>query len=558
MNHTMSFTPGLTEDYTPLIREALNQPLCGGLYFAPGRYDFHAQYAAEQYLFISNNDEGLKRVVFRLTKRDGFVIEASGAQFIFHGALIPFLIEHCRDVRLDGPSLDWEIPFHGEAVVIRSSDQLVDMEIRRGFPFRVREGRLEFGPSPDTFEIGNILEFDAARNETAFRVYDNFDIGRRAHAEQIGASTVRMHAAFRHPLPQEGNVLAIMSGRRDCPAIAAQNSSGLTLCNLRIHHAGAMGFVAQRCENIRIENVQVVPPEDGTRMLSTTADATHFVHCRGTIFVENCRFENQMDDAVNVHGIYAPITRILGPAEFELRLSHYQQFGVELAASGDLLEIVDRASLETFHTSLVEDVQPLNKEYLRIRLASAPARPPCLGDSVGNLSWSANATIRNCFCRGNRARGFLLSTPGHTLVEGNTFHTPGAGILIEGDANFWFESGAVRDVVIRGNTFEDCLYGIWGRAVIQISPGIKAAGGGGSRYHRNIRIENNLFRAFDPRIVRARGVDGLTIRNNRILTSVQYPPQNTNDPVFDTEGCSHVRIEENPIDKNTHVPSHAV
>ena len=35
------------------------------------------------------------------------------------------------------------------------------------------------------------------------------------------------------------------------------------------------------------------------RVISTTADATHFVNCKGDILIENCRFENMLDDGTN-------------------------------------------------------------------------------------------------------------------------------------------------------------------------------------------------------------------------------------------------------------------
>jgi hypothetical protein len=43
------------------------------------------------------------------------------------------------------------------------------------------------------------------------------------------------------------------------------------------------------------------------------------------------------------------------------------------------------------------------------------------------------------------------------LIENNRFPSSGSAILIAGDANAWYESGAVRDVTIRGHVFgESC------------------------------------------------------------------------------------------------------
>src|SRR3569832_1020567 len=50
-------------DTTPSVRAALAEVRGGKttkLVFPPGRYDFHPERASEEYLFVSNNDEGLK------------------------------------------------------------------------------------------------------------------------------------------------------------------------------------------------------------------------------------------------------------------------------------------------------------------------------------------------------------------------------------------------------------------------------------------------------------------------------------------------------------------
>ena len=50
------------------------------------------------------------------------------------------------------------------------------------------------------------------------------------------------------------------------------------------------------------------------------------------------------------------------------------------------------------------------------------------------------------------ARGILISTAGEVVVENNTFEaTTMFGILFEGDATFWHESGPVNNVLIKNN-----------------------------------------------------------------------------------------------------------
>lgn len=532
-------------DHTPAIRTALADPGCRRLVFAPGRYDFHPERAAERYLWIANNDEGLKRIVFPLHARDDFEIDGGGALFVFHGGLVPFHLHASARVRLHRFTIDWAVPFHGEAEVLSSDEHGVELRVADGFPFAVEHGRLRFGPPGLPFEIKNILEFDPARRETAFLVNDNYEIGPRCRARELSPRRVRLDAPLSQPRPTPGNVLAIMGERRDFPAIVIDASRDIELADLAIRHAGGMGVIAQRSAELTLRRVRVAPSADGARLISTTADATHFVNCRGRVRLLDCVFENQMDDPANIHGIYARVSAVPAPAALELRLMHPQQFGAVVAAPGERVELIDGDTLATYHEATVVSADVVNKEYVRLVLDRAPARPPRVGDALGNLDWTADVEIRGCHCRGNRARGFLLSTPGKIIVEDNRLHVPGAAILIEGDANHWFESGAVRDVLVRRNHFDNCNYGVWGRACVQISPGIPAPRHAGSRYHRNIRIEENTFEAFDGRLVYARGVHGLRISGNRVYSSDKYTPRHSGAEPFDTAPCTGVAIEGN-------------
>jgi hypothetical protein len=520
------------------------------LTFAPGRHDFWPDRAVEEYLFVSNNEESLKRIAFAIDGCDGLEIDGQGAQFVFHGLISPFSLRDSRNVRLANFAVDWGRTFHSEAQILAASGvgngrDRVDLEIGEAFPYVIKDEKLLFtGEGEVTYLLGNALEFDPNRRETAFGVFDNFGFGNGHRATEIGSRRVRLEAKF-NTLPTPGNVLALIDGMRYCPAISAANCRQIAVENVAIYHCGGMGFIAQNCRDIQIRELRVVPAPDSGRLISISADATHFVNCSGHIEMENCRFENQLDDATNVHGIYAQISRRVSDREIEVKLMHPQQGGVPVAVAGNEVGFVNNQTLATYHVAPVEGVERLNKTYSILRFA-APLPPEVApGHAVENHAGHADVTIRGCVARGNRARGFLLSTPGKVLIENNRFHTPGAAILIAGDANYWFESGAVRDVTIRGNHFDNCLYGVWGRAVIDICPEIGAHQEAAPPYHSNITIAENRFCALDSRLLRADSVDGLTVRDNQIEPSDDYPVQPPKSEPFVTDDCCNVVIENN-------------
>lgn len=121
-----------------------------------------------------------------------------------------------------------------------------------------------------------------------------------------------------------------------------------------------------------------------------------------------------------------------------------------------------------------------------------------------------------------------------------------AGIRICGDANYWFESGPVSDVIVRGNTFENL--GIGGhapQAILQIDPIIDKEFRKDGFYHRNIIFENNTVKTFDPLIIYALSVDGLVIRNNTIIQTSDFPQIFGELSQFDLQNCNNVIIEGN-------------
>lgn len=552
--------PDSGEDATPAIRQALETCKEKGikrLVFSPGRYDFWPDRAAEAFCFVSNNDPGLKRIGFPLDGFDSLEIDGGGAALVFHGPMVPFLVRDSRNLTIRNLSFDFERPFHSEGKVLAITPETVDVHFSGEFPYAVRDGVLVFTspkPAPDAkttvtsgeviYPYGSLLAFDAARKEPAYMAKDRFRAKTGIHAEEIGTGRVRLFVD--HVSAEPGNVL-VFGSPRDYPGIIVEDSENVRIENVDIHHCGGMGVIAQRSSDVFVHEVRVVPPEGSLRVLSITADATHFVNIKGKIELVDCVFESQKDDATNIHGLYARITRKIAPDEIEVKFVHPQQFGVDFIKPGMRLELTKGPTLEPLGYAVVTDVSRLNGECTVVKVEKPLPETLVEGDAVADADANtADVLIKNCIIGKNRARGILLGSRGKTVVEGNTFHVPGASILFEGDARFWFEQAGVRDVVIRGNTFDNCNFGVWGNAVIQVGTGMDKTARATSRYNRNIRIEDNVFRMFDSTpLLNLYAVDGLTFRNNRLEKTSAYPPREGAAPeMFVIEGCVNLEIEK--------------
>ena len=129
------------------------------------------------------------------------------------------------------------------------------------------------------------------------------------------------------------------------------------------------------------------------------------------------------------------------------------------------------------------------------------------------------------------------------------FESAGSAILIAGDANFWYESGACSDVLIRGNHFADCcmtsMYQFC-EGIISICPEIPKPELH-KPFHRNIKITENTFQSFDYSVLYALSVQGLEFSHNRIIRSYVYEPMDRKHHMINLEYCSNVTLHDNHL-----------
>jgi len=523
------------------------------LVFENGQYDFYPTFAGERYCFISNNDEGLKRIAFDLKDIDHLTIDGQGALLMFHGFISPFVLEDANHIEIENLSVDYSRTFHSEAIILDYDAEGMDVEILEDFPFSVSKGTLLFTDGEKqigelttvskgvTFGSSHILEYDTEKRETAYMVKD-FYFGNinGFPAKKLGGRKVRLRVPGL--TGTIGNTMVFGPNHREHPGFVVSDSKNISFKNIILHHAGGMGILGQRSHNITVDSCKVTPSNG--RMVSVTADATHFVNCTGKIALTNNLFENQKDDATNIHGIYVQVIEKSAEDKVVVQLKHRQQNGFDFLKEGMKIELVRAKSMLTYDTATVKHVNRINKEITEVTFNNKLPANLVIGDAIAEIRDYPEILISNNIIRNNRARGMLLNCRGKTVVENNTFHSPGAAILFEGDSFFWFEQGGVRDCVIRNNVFENCLYGVWGKAIIDVKAGI-LEDKNTSRYNRNILIEDNIFKVYDDMtLLHAYCVDGLIWRDNTVEKTDAYPETGTSNKRFVIDYSDNVQIDE--------------
>lgn len=531
------------------------------LKFEKGNYHFHSTNAPSYELYISNHDQDQpKRVGLFIKGWKNLTIDGGGSDFIFHGRMLPLAIMESENCSVKNLAIDFENPQLTQVQVVKNSPtEGITFEVAPWVEYRIGEnGRFEtFGEGWVTQNFTGI----AFERDTRHIVYRTSDL-------DINTSDVKDLGGRQLQAPNwkdsrliPGTVVAMRTYLRPNPGIFLANNTNTTISQVRVHYAEGMGLLAQRCTDLTLKNFGVcLRGDNDPRYFTTQADATHFSQCKGKIVSSGGLYEGMMDDAINIHGVYLKVRERIDSHTLRCAYEHNQAWGFDWGDAGDKVTFVRSATMDDLGTTnTIASIRPADKQEIKgckeFIITFKDALPAEISEKEGygveNLTWTPEVEFRRNIVRNNRARGALFSSPRRTVCEDNLFdHTSGTAILLCGDCNGWYESGAVRDLVIRRNTFINALTNMFQftSAVISIYPEIphikeqKTCFHGGKK--QAIVIEDNDFDTFDAPLLYAKSVDGLVFKKNRVRKNTSYKPFHPNQKPVLLEHCKNTDIEE--------------
>ena len=563
--------PGTGEDMTEEFAKAFEtiKAECKGevkaeLLVDCGEYDFYPDSALVREYYVSNHDQdNPKRVALALEGMKNFTLKGKATgdgsalvDLMMNGRMLPVAMIECQDCKLENVGVDTRVPQITQVEVLENDAEngLITYRIAPYVNYRVDNGRLVVSGSNWEFVPSWGIAFEG---DTKRIIYTTSDIGvGTSGVEEVEPYVIR--APWRDARLVPGSVIAMRSYQRPTPGIFVSLCNNTTLQNSCVYYAEGMGLLAQMSENLTLDGFRVALRGDG-RYFTTQADATHFSGCKGKIVSVNGLYEGMMDDAINVHGTYLRVVQRLDDNTLVGRYMHGQAYGFYWGGAGDSVQFVRSDVMEITEGNRVVEIAPYDKEQLagckEFKIKFEKELPADIANGkygIENLEWTPEVYFANNLIRNNRARGALFSTPKKTLVEKNTFdHTSGTAILLCGDCNGWFETGACRDVVIRGNHFINALTSMFQftNGIISIYPEIPDLWSQTKYFHggdgKGVVIENNTFETFDAPIVYAKSLDGLVFRGNKVVQNEDFKPFHWNKHRFLLERVVNVTIEGN-------------
>lgn len=558
--------PDTKENASPLIAKALQDIVASDksnsivIVLPKGRYDFYPEGASEREYFISNHDQdNPKYVGLPFESMKNVIFDGQGSELIFHGRMLPVSLVHSENCTLRNFSIDFENPHISQVKVLENDtvNGMITYEVAPWVQYEIRDSA--FVAKGEGWE--HVSGFGIAfEGDTKRLVYTTSDIavGSRNVTE---LSPRKIKAPWMNKKLIPGTVVAMRGYGRPTPGIFVSHDKNTRLENIRVHYAEGMGLLAQMSENITLDKFSVcLRGKEDPRYFTTQADATHFSGCKGKIISVNGLYEGMMDDAINVHGTYLKVKERVDDKTLIGEYMHPQAYGFDWGYSGDSVQYIDSRTMELIGTpnriasiQAVDCPSPHGAKLFRITFEKPV--DPVISETgtfgIENLEWTPEVYFADNIVRNNRARGSLFSTPKKTVVEKNIFdHTSGTAILLCGDCNGWFETGACRDVLIRNNKFINSLTNMFQftNAVISIYPEIPDLKDQKKYFHSGIVIENNEFDTFDRPIVYAKSVDGLVFRNNIIRQNHDYPAFHWNKYRLFFQRVVDIKVEDNQFE----------
>lgn len=425
-------------------------------------------------------------------------LDFGGAELVFHGKIVPFILDGCENVTIRNCTIDYDRPFYTEAHILDVSEDRLKLGLKDDFPCRVDKGNL------------------VAVSEYWENRLDHGDLLMQPYDPETGTPTSSMMLAligdevFPHPNPplpvhhlrvtghgdktvtlsggfpsdwRAGTDLAFTHEIRDKNTFTAAGCDGVTLENVRILHGAAMGFVGMHSRDLTFRHFDMYRDEAHPRYVTNNADSIHTFGCYGKILIEDCRMDSMLDDSLNVHGNFTVAESAGGDMILARSPGKGMTNRMKNYMPGTRIGVFNGQTIEEKLTLTVKTCEPYPDDERVFRITTEEdASGVNAGDLIENLSGNADVTVRNC--EFGRFRGTMrIQTRGKVLIENCSFANSGDSVIFTGDSVYWYESGPVRNVTLR-----NCRFGGAVNACPEVRVTKKAP-----YYHDGIKIENCHF-----------------------------------------------------------------
>ena len=524
--------------------------------FPKGEYHIYKDTSQQREYHTSNTsstDYPTKYIGLLIEDQKNFTLEGNDSLFMIHGNMMALAVVRSENVTLRNFSWDYAVPTVTEMTIIGMEDNYTDFYIPQCFPYEIQGNTIKWKSDISPY-TGQPYWTKTGEHEGTYAVlayHPDEEMTRQynpgsgpftnvTRIEQLSENKVRIYYSSRPSMQKVGLVLQFCSNNvRHTTGAFTWESKEVRAENINIHYMDGFGWLIQMSENVYYKGCNLMPRENSGHITVSFADGIHASGASGKIVIEDCNFSHTHDDPINIHGTFTRVEERIDDYTLKLKYIHHQQGGFPQYHVGDMVQFFTRDTLESTDSESQYEVSEIisnpgqnGNDLKTMVIKFKQPLPADLSAKIGNepkyvaenVTYAPSVEIRNCTFKNVSTRGILCTTRNKVVIENNIFYpTSMATIFLSNDSNTWYESGPIRDMTIRGNTFY--VKDIGGKtswryaSAIYIHPVTKNSGlpPATNPVHKNITIEDNTFYMDEDTVVKAESVDNLIFRNNKVL-----------------------------------------
>lgn len=466
--------PGEGEDASPSIQKAVEE---AGKAEGPVTIEFEKgkQYEVfpetayhETGYYISNaatkeeNADGERWSAIFMKDMEDVTVDGREAMLNIHGVMTPLLLDGCKNITFENLHVDWARPTMSEFNIVEVGDDYAKVQVLEGSLYELENGgtslRWVSEKRPDgeyywTLSGGLVGKHDPEQN-TSRR--SSFPYPSKYVDE--GNGVLKLEYGYR-PSLKVGENYQFRSGSRDQVGSFIHKCENVKFNNMGFHYMHGLGIVSQYTKNIAFDNIDCTPRKETGRICASSADFLQVSGCSGLVSVTDSKFSGAHDDVFNIHGTHLRIVNKDESAnKITVQFMQERSWGFQAFDVGDEIEFVKPDTMLNYASNKVKSFNRLD-DY-RIELTLEEPLPEEIGlnaDVVENITATPDVLLKGNYADNITTRGVLCTTRGEVLIEDNTFYKNGmSGVLLEDDVRAWYESGPVKNMIIRNNKFVEC------------------------------------------------------------------------------------------------------
>ena len=516
------------------IGEALRHTNNGDtLHLGGGVIELTNTYAVGKNYYYPRYEDETKFYAIYVENKDNITIDGDGAKLMMIGDVSPFGVEDCSNIKICNLSIDYKTPHFWQAEITEVCDNYLEVEYDKDkFPcqYDAKTKTFRFGTDGDCWYgsslLANEFEIDKKRKsptspdyflclEKPHKVYDF--MSSVVDTEVVGENKFRFNYVTNPEKPRRhkvGNMLVIGCHERKNANMQFHKCKNITVNDVDMYASGSFGILCVMCENITLNRYNCRMEENSDRMLAVLADNFHCCNCRGHIEVNDCVFENSLDDSINVHTKFAVVKSQINKNTLLIHFTYLAKRALNLFSPGERISVLDDKSFAEKKMLTVKRCDEVGQYHLRIEFEEDVDE---IASGMLLMSEDAKPTMHISGCKsGNgRGRGFIVTNGNKTLIEDCVFYTHGSAIRANGACKSYLEGRGINGLTIRNCDFTHAGY--CGTSTIQFYPSDLEKF---EEYINNdILIENNKFIYDVETIFLIRSAKNVAIRDNKYYTS---------------------------------------